>query len=207
MKWKPAIFAGLVSRVHYNLPQSKKKCQCPDFTKGGICLVWTSFTVSRDLLILFLSGSSSLNSKQEGQSLDNALLAKMLSDSSLLLFTVVPVVWTAVKSILNNARKQTKGGGASSGWERLPGDGRVIVCLFKAARTSAKSSGERGEEEEFKGPWVGSLAESVERKLQCPFLTTLGSHIPSPSSNSLGHRRLALIQCRRRLHMGTGWRR
>ena len=90
--------------------------------------------------------------------MDNALLAQMLSDSSLLPFTVVPVVWTAVKSILNNAWKQTKVGGARSGWERLPGDGRVIGCLFEPARTSAKSRGERGEGEEVKGSWAGSLA-------------------------------------------------
>ena len=44
-------------------PLSKKKGQCPDFIEGRICLVWTSFTVSRDLLILFLSGSSSSISK------------------------------------------------------------------------------------------------------------------------------------------------
>lgn len=88
---------------------------------------------------------------REGRLSDNALLAQTLIDSSLLLCTVVPVVWTVIKSVVNNASKQTRGGGASPSWERLPGDGRVLVCLFKAAETSAKGRRDGGEEEEFRG--------------------------------------------------------
>ena len=44
--------------AHHNLLTAKKTCQPLGLTEGGICLVWTSFTVSREL-ILFLSGPSS----------------------------------------------------------------------------------------------------------------------------------------------------
>ena len=56
-----------------------------------------------------------LTENRKGSLMDNALLAQMLSDLSLLLFTLELVVWTAIGSTLNNASNQTNLGGASSG--------------------------------------------------------------------------------------------
>lgn len=67
----------------------------------------------------------------------------MLSDLSLLLFTVEFVVWNAIKSTLNNASNQTNRGGPWRGRSFLS-DGRLIVCLFKAAEDIRKGQ-ERGE--------------------------------------------------------------
>ena len=112
---------------------------------------------------------------RKGRLLDNALLAQMLNDWSLLPFGTACLDCNQINA--NNAFQQTKGGGASCRWERPPGDGHVTLCVFQAPRTSAKGRGKKGEEDKVKG--LGLVAWDKMWSRDCnAFLTPLRNHIP-----------------------------
>lgn len=152
MKTSYVCGAGLKDPSQF--PPVKEEGSVSGLRWGRICLVWTSFTVSKRSTYSLSKWLFKLN-LQIGRAGFWIMPASRCSMTRVCCLLVL-LVWTAIKSMWT--MHFSRQGGASYRWERPPGDGHVTVCLCLLGTQDLLHKGrEEGEEDKLKGSGVGSL--------------------------------------------------